>query len=243
MILVDAAVVEQQSQPVACEVAVTAGLTAIHDEEPHFRTFRAPTSWWMSHWVSVDDTLSNADLRSLAFDLRGLRGCATKRWPSPPRTLTITPRGRVDPDLGADRASLMLVAESQAESAVDLSRSSWDQPAASRCCSATPTTAASWATPWCCCPDAASAKTAVQGAFGAAPAQVGGAPGKPEQVGETAMIFSGTVAGKATTVLVFQRGRALATLQFESAAGDPVPDDVVTAVGQKQAEKIKAGVK
>lgn len=57
------------------------------------------------------------------------------------------------------------------------------------------------------------------------------------------MIFSGTVAGKATTVLVFQRGRALATLQFESAAGDPVPDDVVTAVGQKQAEKIKAGVK
>lgn len=47
----------------------------------------------MSHWVSVDDTLSNADLRSLAFDLRGLRGCATKRWPSPPSDTHYNPTG------------------------------------------------------------------------------------------------------------------------------------------------------
>lgn len=92
-------------------------------------------------------------------------------------------------------------------------------------------------------PDVVTAKGAVQGAFAAAPAQLGGAAGVPVQVGETAMIFTGTVSGQAVTVLAFQQGRALVTIDFVSAPSDPVPPDVVTTVGQKQAEKIKAGVK
>ncbi|MCW2631480.1 MAG: hypothetical protein JWR88_442, partial [Pseudonocardia sp.] len=91
-------------------------------------------------------------------------------------------------------------------------------------------------------PDATTTKLAVQGAFSAAPGQIGGAAGVPVQVGETAMIYTGTVSGQAVTVLVFQQGRALVTIEFVSAPTDPVPPDVVTTVGQKQADKIKAGV-
>jgi hypothetical protein len=47
---------------------------------------------------------------------------------------------------------------------------------------------------------------------------------------------------KEVSVLLFTEGKAFVTMQFESAAGDPVPADFVTAVGQKQDDAIKANL-
>jgi hypothetical protein len=60
---------------------------------------------------------------------------------------------------------------------------------------------------------------------------------------------SGTItAGKSpdgtkeVTVLMFNEGRAFVLMEFDSAAGDPVPADSVTMIGQKQDDAIKAGL-
>ena len=57
-----------------------------------------------------------------------------------------------------------------------------------------------------------------------------------------------TIAGtspdgaKAVTILLFTEGRSIVTLEFDSAANDPVPPDFVTDVGQKQDSAIKSGL-
>lgn len=47
---------------------------------------------------------------------------------------------------------------------------------------------------------------------------------------------------KQVAVLLFAEGKAVVTMEFDSAPGDIVPPDFVTAVGQKQDDAIKAGL-
>lgn len=69
-----------------------------------------------------------------------------------------------------------------------------------------------------------------------------GGTATPVQLGDGGTVVSGTQNGKASTVLVFQQGKALVVMQFDSAPDDPVPADLITAVGQKQADAIKSGL-
>ena len=72
---------------------------------------------------------------------------------------------------------------------------------------------------------------------------VGGAP-EASSVGTGGTVVSGKSAnGKnAVTVLLFTEGKAFATIEFDSAADDPVPPDFVTDVDQKQDAAIKSGL-
>jgi hypothetical protein len=47
---------------------------------------------------------------------------------------------------------------------------------------------------------------------------------------------------KAVTILLFTEGKTLTTIEFESAADDPVLPDVLVDIGQKQDAAIKAGL-
>lgn len=91
--------------------------------------------------------------------------------------------------------------------------------------------------------DAASAKAVVQTGSSVAQSQFAGASSTPVQVGEMAFLYSGAKDGKSSTILIFQEGRAVVTIGFDGALDDPVPASVVTAVGQAQDNKIKAGLK
>jgi hypothetical protein len=91
-------------------------------------------------------------------------------------------------------------------------------------------------------PDAPAAATAAKAAVSASQAQFAGATAAPAQVGDGATVLSGTQNGKATTVLIFQEGKAFVVMQFDSAENDPVPADLVTSVGQKQDQLIKTGL-
>jgi hypothetical protein len=91
-------------------------------------------------------------------------------------------------------------------------------------------------------PSETAASTAMQAAVTASQGQLTGGTATPAQVGDGGTIVTGTQNGKASTVLVFQQGKAFVVLQFDSAPDDPVPADLVTAVGQKQADAIKSGL-
>jgi len=74
-------------------------------------------------------------------------------------------------------------------------------------------------------PDAAAAATALEGAKAALGSSVVGSTPAPASIGSDSVIVSGTSpdGAKAVTVLLFTQGPALTTLEFDSAAGDPVP--------------------
>ena len=91
-------------------------------------------------------------------------------------------------------------------------------------------------------PDEAAASSAMQAAVTASTGQVTGGTATPVQVGDGGTVVSGSQNGKASTILLFQQGTAFVVLQFDSAPNDPVPADLVTAVGQKQAAAIKSGL-
>jgi hypothetical protein len=78
----------------------------------------------------------------------------------------------------------------------------------------------------------------------AAGQQVSGASTQPADVGTGGAMVTGSSADgtKAVTILLFSDGNAFATLEFDSAANDPVPPEFVTDVGQKQDAAIKAGL-
>jgi hypothetical protein len=93
-------------------------------------------------------------------------------------------------------------------------------------------------------PDETGASTALAGSLKAMnQAVVNGQP-TSAPVGTGGTITSGTSpdGSKAVTVLLFSEGKAVATMEFDSAPNDPVPADFVTAVGQKQDDAIKAGL-
>jgi hypothetical protein len=91
-------------------------------------------------------------------------------------------------------------------------------------------------------PDETAASAAMQAAVTATQGQVTGGTATPVQVGDGGTVVTGAQAGKASTVLIFQQGKALVVMQFDSAPADPVPADLATTVGQKQADKIKSGL-
>lgn len=93
-------------------------------------------------------------------------------------------------------------------------------------------------------PDAAAAASAFEGAKAALGSSVVGGTPAPASIGSDSVIVSGTSpdGAKAVTVLLFTQGPAFTTLEFDSAAGDPVPAEFATDVAGKQAQKIAAGL-
>jgi hypothetical protein len=91
-------------------------------------------------------------------------------------------------------------------------------------------------------PSETAATTAMQAAVTATQGQVTGGTATPVQVGDGGTVVTGSQNGRASTVLIFQQGKAFVVMQFDSAPNDPVPADLVTAVGQKQADAIKSGL-
>ena len=92
-------------------------------------------------------------------------------------------------------------------------------------------------------PDASAASTALDGALNALGSNVTGAP-QSASVGSNGVIASGPSpdGSKFVAVLLFTEGKAFTTIEFDSAADDPVPPEVVTDVGQKQDDAIKKGL-
>ncbi|MDP9165606.1 MAG: hypothetical protein M3O32_06045 [Actinomycetota bacterium] len=92
-------------------------------------------------------------------------------------------------------------------------------------------------------PDAAAANTALQGAVAAFASTVTGTP-ESADVGTSGTMVSGTSpdGAKSITVLVFTRGTAFTTLEFDGGPGDAVPAEFVLDVAKKQDAKLKAGL-
>lgn len=93
-------------------------------------------------------------------------------------------------------------------------------------------------------PDAAGAATALQGAKAALGSSVVGGTPASASIGTDSVIVAGKSpdGAKEVTVLLFTQGPAFTTLEFDSAAGDPVPQEFVLDVAGKQAKKIADGL-
>jgi hypothetical protein len=67
---------------------------------------------------------------------------------------------------------------------------------------------------------------------------------QPADVGSNGAIISGTAPdnSEARTVLLFTEGKALVSLEFDSAPNDPIDLSVATDVGRKQDAAIKSGL-
>jgi hypothetical protein len=90
-------------------------------------------------------------------------------------------------------------------------------------------------------PDAAAARTALQGVVSTTESQRPGSTTATVPVGDRGVIITGyRVDGTASTMLLLSQGAASVAMDFRSPEADPVPADVVTAVGVKQAELLKA---
>jgi hypothetical protein len=92
-------------------------------------------------------------------------------------------------------------------------------------------------------PDAAAANTALQGAVAAFASTVTGTP-ESADVGSSGTMVSGTSpdGAKSITVLVFTRGSAFTTLEFDGGPDDAVPAEFVLDVAKKQDAKLTAGL-
>jgi len=93
-------------------------------------------------------------------------------------------------------------------------------------------------------PDPESAKTAMDGAVKALDQSIANPSPEPAQVGDSGVIATGTSpdGSKAVTVVTFTQGKGFVVMQFDSPPGDAPGNDFVTALAQKQAENIKAGL-
>ena len=93
-------------------------------------------------------------------------------------------------------------------------------------------------------PDPEAAKTAMDGAVKALDQSIANPSPEPVQVGDNGVIASGTSpdGSKAVTVVTFTQGKGFVVMQFDSPPGDAPGNDFVTALAQKQAENIKAGL-
>jgi hypothetical protein len=89
--------------------------------------------------------------------------------------------------------------------------------------------------------DAAGSLDATKTAAGVA---VSGGTTQPADVGTGGTTITGNSpdGSKAVTILLFTEGKSIVTLEFDSAANDPVPPDFVTDIGQKQDAAIKSGL-
>jgi len=93
-------------------------------------------------------------------------------------------------------------------------------------------------------PDAATATATLRQAAGTLPTQVTGGSPAPIGVGNDGVVIAGAYPDqeKAVTVLLFTEGRALARLEFQSAAGDTTTDEFVTNVGKMQQIALRVGL-
>ena len=93
-------------------------------------------------------------------------------------------------------------------------------------------------------PDPEGAKTALDGAVKALDQSIANPNPQPVQVGDGGFIASGTSpdGSKAVTVVTFTQGKGFVVLQFDSPPGDAPGNDFATALAQKQADNIKAGL-
>ncbi|MET0452016.1 MAG: hypothetical protein ABW137_09270 [Mycobacterium sp.] len=93
-------------------------------------------------------------------------------------------------------------------------------------------------------PDAAAAKTALDGGVAALNLSIAEPAPEPAAVGTEGVIASGPSpdGSRDVTVVTFFRGAAYVVMEFDSAAGDPVPADIAVALAQKQADVIKAAL-
>ena len=93
-------------------------------------------------------------------------------------------------------------------------------------------------------PDASAAKTAMDGAVAALNQSIANPSPQPAPVGSNGVVASGTSPDgtKAVTVVTFTEGKAFVVMQFDSPAGDAVPNDFATSLAQKQADNIKSGL-
>jgi hypothetical protein len=93
-------------------------------------------------------------------------------------------------------------------------------------------------------PSASDAAGALDTTKTAAGLSVAGAQPQPVDVGTGGTVLAGTSpdGSKAVTMLLFSEGKAVVTLEFDSAPNDPVPQDGAIEIGQKQDAAIKAGL-
>lgn len=91
-------------------------------------------------------------------------------------------------------------------------------------------------------PTAAAAATATSAGEGAVSGEItkglkdAAAPG----VGSLGHLYQGQTDQGEATLLLFQEGNYLCTIEFDSKAGDPIPAALATQVGQAQDSKLKA---
>jgi hypothetical protein len=93
-------------------------------------------------------------------------------------------------------------------------------------------------------PDAAAAKTALDAGLAALSQSIADPSPQPAQVGTSGYVASGNSPDgtKSVTVVTFTEGTAYVVLEFDSAAGDPVPEDFAVSLSQKQADVIKSAL-
>ncbi|GEL18383.1 hypothetical protein [Pseudonocardia asaccharolytica] len=92
-------------------------------------------------------------------------------------------------------------------------------------------------------PDPEAARSAVQGAASMTQQQRPGATMSAVPVGEGAVLFTGFEhEGTASTLLLFNQGVASVAMDFRGPAGDPVPPDVATTAGARQAALLASGL-
>ena len=90
-------------------------------------------------------------------------------------------------------------------------------------------------------PDAAAAKGALDGGARAFDKSITDPSPRPAPVGSNGVVDSGVSpdGSKAVTIVAFTQGSAFAVMQIDSPVGNPVPEDFLTALAQKQAQRIK----
>lgn len=93
-------------------------------------------------------------------------------------------------------------------------------------------------------PSAEAAKAGLDGAVGALDQSIANPAPQPADVGTEGVVASGEApdGSKAVTVVTFTQGSAFVVLQFDSVAGDPVPEDFAIALAQKQAANIESAL-
>ena len=93
-------------------------------------------------------------------------------------------------------------------------------------------------------PDSAAATTTLNTTVSSIGTIVTGDSPQPSPVGTGGTVVSGSSSdgSKAMIVLLFTEGRAVVRMEFDSAPGDPIPQQVVTEVGKKQEIAIRTGL-
>jgi hypothetical protein len=89
-------------------------------------------------------------------------------------------------------------------------------------------------------PSADAAKTAAASSVQAAKTTVTGAEVSDAPIGDGGTAIRGSGGSGSVAVLVFSEGKAVVVMEFDSAANDPVPTDVIQQVATAQDGKIKS---